>query len=256
MDTLPVINAFWVGPKMGPLHAACLKSFTRHGHRVVLHTYNSPPEDTPAGVEIADANDLLSHDKVVRHDKSGSLALASDLFRYNLMAAGAGIYVDCDCYCVRPLTDADYILGWESDQKLGTAVLKLPPDSPLLETMLAIGTTSGFIPPWEKPARKLHYRLRSILGAPVPLSRMKWGAMGPPALTHYTKAHALTDKAGPIDAYYPIHYHQVSLLFNPDLRLRDLTTPRTAVVHLWNKFLHMDGKRPPAGSPLAEIIDA
>src|SRR5699024_7235342 len=143
---------------------------------------------------------------------SGSLALAADLFRYELMAMNAGIYVDCDCYCVRPLADDDFIFGWESDSRLCNAVLKLPPDCPLLSAMRAIGASPGFIPPWEKPLRKKSYQFRSAVGAPVPLSKMKWGTTGPTALTYYAKKLGLIDKARPIDAFYPLHYHHIGLL--------------------------------------------
>jgi len=47
--TLPTINAIWIGPKPGPMNAACLRSFLRHAHRVALHCYASP-SDVPDGV--------------------------------------------------------------------------------------------------------------------------------------------------------------------------------------------------------------
>jgi len=256
MSQLPTINAFWIGPRLGRLHAACLRSFVEQGHRVILHTYNPPPEDRPKGVEIADAAALLGRDRIIRHQKSGSLALAADLFRYELMAADAGIYVDCDCYCVAPLAGDDFLVGWETDSRLCNAVLQLSPDCPLLAAMRAIGASPGFIPPWEKPLRKKLYRFRLAAGAPVPLSEMKWGTTGPIALTYYAKALGLADKAKPIDVFYPLHYHHVGLLRDPEIKLGDLITPRTKVVHLWNEYLNKDNTAPLPGSPLAEILSA
>lgn len=49
-----VINTVWIGKKLGPVHAACLRSFVRHGHDVVLHCFELP-EDTPEGVRFFDA---------------------------------------------------------------------------------------------------------------------------------------------------------------------------------------------------------
>lgn len=256
MATLPTVNAFWVGPKLGALHAACLASFAAHGHRVKLHTYGTPLEGVPDVVEIADASKTLSRDKIVRHRQSGSLALASDLFRYELMAAEAGIYADCDCYCVKPIVDTDLIFGRESDQNLGTAVLKLPPDNPLLSAMRSIGTSRGFIPPWETSRKRKKYKLRSAIGRPVPISKMRWGTMGPIAITYYAKKLGMIDKAKPIDEFYPLHYHHVGLLRDPSVSLDDLITPRTKIVHLWNEFLRKDDRAPPPGSPLAEIINS
>lgn len=254
MNSLPLINAFWIGSKLGNLHAACLKSFVRHGHRVVLHTYDEGPTDTPSGVEIADASVLLSEDRIALHRNSGNLALVADLFRYELLAADAGVYIDCDCYCVKPLEDADYIFGRETDSRLCNAVLKLPPESPLLSEMRAIGQFTGFIPPWEKPLRKHMYKLRAALRRPVPLSKMKWGTAGPIALTYYANKFNLGQRAKPIDVFYPLHYQQVGLLRDPEIRLEDLITPRTKIVHLWNEFLRNNKQTPPPGSPLAKIL--
>jgi hypothetical protein len=237
------------------MHAACLQSFVRQGHRVVLHTYD-PPEDAPKGVEIADASILLSRDKIIRHRETGSLAMAADLFRYELMAAGAGIYVDCDCFCIRPLSDADHLFGWESGSYIAVGVLKVPPDSPMVLAMKAIGSTRGFVPPWASARRRRRYRVRAALGIPVPIEKMQWGTMGPPAFTYYAKQFGIDVKAQPIDAYYPVHYEQCDLLRDPGLRLKDVTTPRTKVIHLWNEILGKIETPPPPGSPLAHIMDS
>jgi hypothetical protein len=255
MSNLPTINAFWVGPRLGPLSAACLQSFARAGHKVILHVYERPT-DVPKGIEMADASLLLSRDRVIRHRESNSLALASDIFRYELMAAELGLYVDCDCYCVRPLRDADLIIGRESDQYLGTAVLKIPPENPLLEAMRSIGVSRAFIPPWEKQRRQRRYRIRAKLGFPVALANLPWGAMGPIALTHYAESFGLTDQALPIDEIYPVIHQHSSLLRDPGIRLEDLITPRTKVVHLWNEVQRNFDAPPPAGSSLLKIMES
>lgn len=253
MNKLPIINAFWVGSHIGRIHAACLQSFARQGHRVVLHVYE-PPQGVPKGVEIADASVLLPRDRLIPHRKTGSHALSSDLFRYELMAADAGVYVDCDCYCFRPLVEEAYMFGWEDGKRIDAAVLRIPSDSPLLDALRAIGTTRGFVPPWEKPKRRYRYKTCALMGMPVPLSRMGWGTAGPTAVTYYVKAFNLLDKVKPIDEYYPVHYNQIDLLYDPDLRLEDIATPRTRVFHLWNKFLSERDENPPATSPLGRVI--
>ncbi|WOC15073.1 hypothetical protein [Pseudochrobactrum sp. MP213Fo] len=42
------VNSLWIGKRLGAVHAACLRSFIRHGHDVVLHAYGRP-EDTLDG---------------------------------------------------------------------------------------------------------------------------------------------------------------------------------------------------------------
>ena len=52
------LASFWDGSPLGPL------------------------EGLPPGVELRDANEILSTQRIVTHRKSGSVALFSDLFRY------------------------------------------------------------------------------------------------------------------------------------------------------------------------------
>jgi hypothetical protein len=100
----------------------------------VLHCYERP-SDTPEGVQLADASTLLPQSRIIRHRETGSLALFSDILRYEIIGKGLGIYVDCDVFCLRPIEDADYIFGWESDTFFASGVLKLPPDCPTLSAL-------------------------------------------------------------------------------------------------------------------------
>jgi hypothetical protein len=256
---LPTINAIWIGPQLGQIHAACLRSFLRHGHRVVLHCYQAPA-DTPAGVELADARALLPECRVIRHRTSGSLALTSDLLRYEILKAGLGIYADCDVFCLRPIEDADYIFGREGTFKgkqLATAVLKLPPDSPTLTALCAIKDTPDFAPPWEKPAKPR--RLAWLRGtAPAPsLEDLPWASIGPHALSYYAEQHGIADRAAPIDRFYPVPWMQLELLFDPGLSLQELVTHRSDTVHLYNSTLTRRARADiPEGSPIWEMVHA
>ncbi|WEK51164.1 MAG: hypothetical protein P0Y66_03790 [Candidatus Kaistia colombiensis] len=250
---IETINAFWIGPNLGAMSIACLRSFMRHGHRVVLHVYDEPC-DVPLGVELADAAKLLPRDQIRRYRKSGSHAFAANQFRYEALAAGAGLYVDCDCYCVRPIEVSDYIMGWESHSHICNAVLKLPPGSPLLEEMRAIYGKKAFIPPWASRKIRRKYRLRAAIGLPVGLPDMEWGTTGPLALTHYARHHGVLDRASPPDFFYSLAPGHANLLFEPGLTIEDLTTPRTRIVHLWNEFTRHINAPPPDGSPLAQIL--
>ena len=252
--TLAMINAVWVGPKLGPVHAACLRSFVRHGHRTVLHVYEQPA-DVPDGVELADAGELLPSSRIIRHRMSGSLALFSDLLRYEIQKKELGLYVDCDCYCLRPLEDAEYIFGWESAASIANGVLKLLPNSQALANLLAIKDTRVFDTPWASAKRRAYQRLRACLGVPVKIQDMPWGFTGPRALTWYLKQHGLERHARPIDTFYPVHWDQVPLLLDPGLTIADLVTPRTLILHLANeKLRHFDITTVPPTSPLGVIL--
>lgn len=67
------INSLWIGKKLGPIHAACLRSFIRHGHDVVLHAYGKP-DDTPEGVRLFDASKLMAEKKFL-HTKTLAVSL-------------------------------------------------------------------------------------------------------------------------------------------------------------------------------------
>lgn len=227
------VNALWVGDRINRLHAACLKSFLECGHHVRLHTYGNVA-GVPKGVELFDARKLMAEDEIVRHRRSKSLALASDVYRYRIMKAGLGAYVDCDVYCVRPLPEDEYLFGWEADDVLGSAVLRFPESSPVLAQMNEAASNPYFVPWWGRPLRIYYQKFRRMIGVPVHVSRQKWGTIGPLLVHNAVKLHGLLDRAQPMDVLFPVSPIQSTLLNDPGLTLRDLCTPRTRAVHLWN----------------------
>lgn len=236
---LPIVNSVWIGKRLGPVQVACLKSFLRTGHKVVLHTYGEV-EDTPPGVIVADANQLWPEGRLLRYASNGSFAISGNLIRYQMMRQGLGLYVDCDMYCVRPMDDADYIMGWQDAGHLNNAVLKLPPDSPAVIDLAAID--NGWVPPW------LSHQ------PPLPLNEYPWGTSGPVALTHFVRKHRLEPYTWPAEVFYPVHHMAWKDLFNPGKTIEDITTPLTRYVHLWNQVT----KPAPlvAGSPLDHMMRA
>lgn len=131
--SLAVINFIWIGNSLGDIHAACIRSFVRHGHRVLFHCYEDVV-DLPVGVEKHDANKLLPISRMIRVP-NGSPAVFCDLLRYEVQAQQLGLYVDCDMYCLQPIEDREYMFGWESDDYINGAVLKLPSGSSALEEL-------------------------------------------------------------------------------------------------------------------------
>lgn len=252
--TFASINAVWIDPRLGPVHAACLRSFVRHGHRPKLHVYERPC-DVPERVELADANELLPASKIIRYAKGGSPAIFSNLLRYEILRKGLGLYVDCDCYCLQPIEDADRIYGFESETLIVNAVLKLPRECPVLAELARIKDGSAFIPNWMSSRTKRYYRFRAALGKPVKIHDMPWGTTGPHALTWHLKQQRLDRYAVPIDVFYPVHYNQVPLLVDPELTIEELTTKRTRLLHLSNEMIkNIDLSQVPKISPLGKIV--
>lgn len=249
----PSVNMFWHGPRLGPVHAACLRSFLRHGHRVVLHGY-AAPEDLPEGVERFDARQIMPLADLIANRETGSVALGTNRYRYRMLAAGMGPYVDCDMYCLQPVPTDAYVFGREDARAINNAFLNYPPDSALATALVAETATEFRIPDWLSRRRKALLRVRRALGLGVSVRDMPWGVWGPSLLTHWVHKLGLEHRAQPIDRFYPLHYLNVELLLEPGLRIEDLTTPRSVAIHLCHKLL--DQRRPPPGSPLHGIIDS
>lgn len=236
------VNAIWIGDTLSPLHRGCLSSFLEHGYKVRLHTYSNI-KGVPEGVEIFDARKLMTEDEIVRHRRSGSLALASDVYRYRIMKSDLGTYVDCDIYCFRALPDGNYLFGWEADSVVGSAVLRFPCSCFALAEMSRAADDPFFIPWWDKPLRRRFRKIRKVIGTPVPVSKQKWGTIGPLLVHNSAKLHGILGEAQPIDVLFPVSYHHVSLLNDPGLKIQDLCTPRTCTIHLWDSLTNRNDYR-------------
>jgi hypothetical protein len=225
----------WIGPRLGRVERACMRSVLRQGHELALYCY-AVPEGVPKGVELRDAAAVLSEDRIVRH-RSGSVALFANLFRYELLRRGAGIWLDTDIYLVAPLPPAQpYLFGREDGALINTAVLGMPPDSPLLPPLLSIFEEQE-VPFWLPPRARLGAALRLRLTGRTGLSRMPWGSAGPRAFTALARRAGLDSLALPSRVFYPAHYRDAAWIRDPNRRLEDVISPDTAAVHLWHELI-------------------
>lgn len=237
-ESLVVIHALWIGKKLGSISSCCLRSFVMRGHEVYLHTY-ADIEDIPDGVVQVDARDIIPEEKIIKHNETGSYALFSDIFRYELMNKVEGIYVDCDVYCLKPVTvpEHGYLLGFEDDEWINGAILKIPKHSELLECLLNAAYDPQFVPPWFSSSRQFRLKTKKIFGIGKSIADMPWGVIGPKAITYYVQQCKLIKKIQPIDIFYPVHYLCVNQLMDSGLKLDDITTSRTQCIHLYNEML-------------------
>lgn len=238
-NQLPIIHALWIGKKLGDISRCCLRSFVMRGHTVYLHIYD-PVEDVPEGVTVVDAGLIIPKDKIFKHNKTGSYALFSDLFRYELLTKVEGIYVDCDVYCIKPLTipEHGYLFGFEDDKNINGAILALPKSSQLLKELLQAAYDPYFIPPWYSTSKQKRLKIKKMFGVGKSLSDMPWGVIGPKAITYYTHKLNLLDVVQPADILYPVHYQCViNNLCTSGLTVNDITSSRTLCIHLYNEML-------------------
>lgn len=233
----PTCCALWIGGNLGPIAAACLASFTRRGHRVVLYCYDAP-KDVPPGIEVADAATVLPADRLFRHKATGSYAIFADYFRYELLRRGLGVWIDCDVYCVRPIELGNgHVYGWQAMQSINNAVLGLPADSPVLPQLTAIFTTQSPVMPWFPVQAQQSLTAAKLSGAVFGAADLPWGATGPLALTYVLLQAGLARHARPRAVFYPIGSENVAPFIQRGVDFASHIAPETLTVHLWNEIL-------------------
>jgi hypothetical protein len=230
------IAALWIGGDLSYLEQLCLKSFVDAGHHLTLYHYE-PIGNAPEGVDHADARDILPEMEFLRHGRTGSPALHSDLFRYHLLAkCGRTIWADTDAYCVKRFeTETGHFFAWESDHGVNGGVLGLPRDSEALGLLLDFTSDEYAIPDWYGDPYREELEAKKTAGTPVPAGEMPWGVWGPHALTHFLKKTGEIRYALPREALYPFEYKDRRLMLRPGLDEGDYVTDQTYSIHFYGR---------------------
>lgn len=258
--TLPTIAALWMEGPLSFLEQLCLKSFVDAGHRVVLYHYG-PLENVPAGIELAKAAAILPRTDFLTHERTGSPALHSDLFRYRLLAQSENtIWADTDAYCVAPFTtDTGHFYGWESDKHINGGVLGLPADSPALRALLDFTTDEFAIPPWYGADHVAELEQKRAAGTPVHASEMRWGVWGPHAFTHFLHETGEDRFAFPQEVLYPFSFRDRGKMLRRDFDVSLWVTENTRSVHLYGRrmrarLVEKEGGAPSPKSFLGQLL--
>ena len=219
---------------------------------MALYTYE-PVDGVPEGVELRDAAAIVPAARLIRHH-TGSLALFSDLFRFELQRLGLGIWIDCDVYFLGALDGAQpYLFGREDAHFINTGVLRIPGDSALLADLIGIFDQRE-IPFWLPLRHRVLAWLRRALTGRTAIERMPWGAAGPKALTALAARHGVAHLAQPPAAFCPVSYRDARWILDPSIALDDMVGPETVAVHLWNDRIAAFKDIPaPGGSFLARL---
>jgi hypothetical protein len=227
------LNALWVGGDLTYLERVCLASAVAMGHPVDLYSYH-PIGNAPPGVSLRDAREVMPESMMIKYKREKSFALGANLFRLMLQKLGRGCYIDCDVLLLKPIPESDYIFGWEDADTINNAVLKLPPDSAILTDFLAMIAAKPIIVPWWSPTAKLRQRAKAIVGNDRDLASLPWGTTGPRAITYFAHQHRLTERASPIEVFYPNPYQAAEDIFEPSAVVEARLTDKTLAVHLWH----------------------
>jgi hypothetical protein len=250
MDTDYRIAALWIGGDLSYLEQLCLKSFVDAGHAVTLYSYE-PVGNAPDGIEHADAAAVLARDSFLRHGRTNSPALHSDLFRYHLLAGtDRTIWADTDAYCVRPFRSrTGHFYAWESDHGINGGVLGLPRDSATLAALIDFTRDEYPIPPWLPERTRAELAAARDAGSPVHVGDLPWGVWGPHALTHFLRVTGEAHHALPRVALYPFHYEDRRLMLRPGLDVSAYVTDETYSIHFYGRRMRARLAESPGGAP-------
>jgi len=245
------VASLWVGPSLTWLEQLCLKSFVDNGHRTILFSYE-PVAGVPEGVEQRDANEIYPADTILRHERTGSPAFHSDIFRLLMLKNTDLLWVDTDAYCVQPWhrPDHGYFFGWGHDRqrKPYTGVLGLPHDSQTLHSMLEMSEDPYPIPPWLRPKLRKELAEQKEAGEPVHATQLRWGLFGPDALNHFAHQNGEIDYAAEPHVFYPISFEGTRVFTRADsaAKIKRSIKPDTLSIHFYgrrfrNLFARMGG---------------
>jgi len=255
------IGMLWVEGRMSYVEVLCAKSFADAGHHVKLYHYGPIP-NAPDFVEMVDGNTILRADRFLRHGKTGSFALFSDVFRYHLLQkSDRMIWADLDAYCVKAFeTATGHFYGWASDDLINGGVLGLPSDSDALGQLLKMTDDEYSIPEWYPDAEKLRMEKLRDEGQPIHVGDLPWGVWGPHALTHYLQKTGEAKFAQPISGLYPVNFRDRRQLMKARMldKIERLIQPETYSVHFYGRrvreYLASLGGYPQKGSYLDRIL--
>jgi hypothetical protein len=220
---------------LSPIERACLKAMLRQGHSVALYCY-SIPAGVPKGVATLDASAVLPRE-AIRDAWSNRSDIYSDWFRYEIQKRALGTWLDLDVYLVAPLDlDRPSLFGEYEPEKINGAVLRLPPESPLLQALLE-QFEEKTVPSWMPFKKRVELGVRRLIDGTVDLTRTPWGTTGPFALTELVQRFGLGSQALPPEVFYPAAWQNADWIADPAIAIEDVVTERTVAVHLWNELV-------------------
>lgn len=230
---MPQFATFWAG-RLDALERACLASFHRQGHEVVLYSY----EDRIPSLfyDIRPASEILDESYLSQFRTGGrpNVAAFSDAFRIMMFTKTPYIWMDCDLFLkgIFSVTNDDDIFIREGEKNIIAALLRIS-DKQIADRALKM--------------------VLSLAGRDLP-----WAAtqnMIPRAM----KAEGYKGKISKASTYNPVPADEFYKLLLPEYReeCAELCS-RAETVHLYNNILQKVGffkdLLPPEGSYLAELV--
>ncbi len=256
------IGMLWVEGPLSYVEVLCAVSFRDAGHHVKLYHYGEV-QNVPEGIELVHGDEVLKIDRFIKHGRTGSFALFSDVFRYHMLRKNEGmIWADLDAYCVRRFeSETGHFYGWESKRHINGGVLGLPPDSDALGQLLEMSEDEYGIPEWFSADEKARLSALADAGTPEHISEMPWGVWGPHAVTHYLHKTGESKYALPVSGLYPVGFRNRRQLLRTGLKpkIEEVLKPDTYSIHFYGRrvkeFLAYLGGLPEPDSYLEMLLE-
>jgi len=230
-------QSFWIGDRLSPYEALCMRSFLDHGHGFVLYCHSSRLK-VPKGVELRDASTILPKDQCFAYSTGfgiGSFSACSNLFRYLLLQKFGGWWVDTDVICLTDRIPFYYsFFAREDADFINGAVLYFEPGDRLIEECLRDALKMG----------------RDVT----------WGQIGPRLITKKVQDLNRGWEAQGSSTCYPVHWTAALDLVDPR-RTPEITaaTSGSMMLHLWNEIFRQAALSkkclPPHGSYLRMLAE-
>lgn len=254
------IAMLWIGGSLSFLERLCVQSFLDAGHEVRLYSYD-PVGNVPEGTVLADARDVLAGPPFLRHARTNSVTLHSDLFRLHLLEQESDvIWADTDAYCLRPFRPQDgHYHAFQAPGSVASGVLALPPSSETLQALADLTRTEYPIPEWFPPREKRALRAAQDAGAPVHVSELPWGVWGPTAVNHFLKKTGEIRFALPQEVLYPVGFAERGRMLDPNGPRPEDFGPETASIHFYGSRMRRmltrrHGGIPPEGCLIDRLL--
>jgi Alpha 1,4-glycosyltransferase conserved region len=232
------ICGLWIGERLGTIERLCIQSFLDHGHPFRLFTYGDLA-GVPEGTTIENGHGVLSESLMQPFQSPGaSIAHFADWFRWKLLEARGGFWVDMDVVCLREFDfSAPVVYGKQDPHTPSIGVLKFPAQHPLTTVMVdRCESPHRFRPEdsWRRKVRKTWRRLRGGSRADL-----EWGeAGGPDGFTVELAGSEYEHFGLPYTVFYPVHHQHWSLIFDETFKN---DPPEffadTRAIHLWGEIL-------------------
>ncbi|MBB3993577.1 hypothetical protein GGR95_001208 [Sulfitobacter undariae] len=234
MIQLPTMATLWIGDRLSWLEQLSLKSFVDAGHETILYSYEKIT-NAPSGVTVCDARDIFPESEITSRKGAKKPPIHVDIWQLHLMQQTDYIWFNADVLCVKPFDfESPFVFGFDKQNQVGNAVLRLPSDSATLKALLKFTSDPDTTAPWLNPEQQLELEKIKDRGDPIHLSEQSWELTGPHVLNHYLKEMGEWEHALSQSAFYPIAFKDRNKMIRKKFDIeKDFLTPDTYAVNMW-----------------------